>query len=158
MKMIAIVLFVLAGLMVLITAAGIAKDVLNPGEGVRVTLAGVLRVAQMRIMYYTTLAITWTGLGVCCLGLDNLLKRKGSAVRAAQPASGAEASAERPRPSQSAVAKPAAEATRKPVARAASPPAASPASEAQAAKPAGAAKPAPGVRPAIRPATDPREE
>ena len=153
MKLVAIVLFVLAGFMVLITVAGTAKEVLNPGEGVRVTLVGVLRVSQARIMAYFTRGVTWAALGACCLGLDSLLKRKASPVRAAQPASRAEAAAERARATQSAAAKPAAPA--RAASPASQPQAATPASAAaEAPKPASPAKPAP----AIRPATDPREE
>lgn len=74
MKAIGIVFLVLAVLMIGITVFGAAREAGGGGA------MALVRCVQARLSKYFTPGITWAGLGVCCLGLDTLLKRKGQAA------------------------------------------------------------------------------
>ena len=92
MKAIGITLLVLAGLMVLVTIVGTLKAAID--APVQVGIGNLMRYAQSRIIIYSFPGVTWAGIGMCCLGLDALIKRKGAVAEGAQaiaPASQARA-------------------------------------------------------------------
>jgi len=179
MKAIGIVFLVFAVVMIGITAFGAANEAGGGGA------MALVRSVQARFPMYLGRGITWAGLGVCCLGLDALLKKKGEAaasagdsaaapakapkaaalkgeapVRQAKPVTEAQAKQVEPQPTAAPAAvnqpKPA-PAEPKQVAPPVTP--AQPAAPKPAAPPVTPAKPAPPVkpaRPAIRPASDDR--
>ena len=130
MKAIGIVLFVLAGVMLLVTIFG----AVNQARGG--TAMDLVRCLQARFGIYFAPGVTWAALGVCCLGLDRLLKKKGEAAASAGDSAAAPARAPK------AAARKAAAAPSQPK------PAPAPA---QAPAPKQATPP---VKPAIRPAGD----
>lgn len=86
MKMSAIVLFVLAGLVALLGLVGVLKDILQPSVEAP-TGRYILYVLVRRTMAQGTPAVLCAGLGACCLGIDKLLKKKAPVAKAAPSAS-----------------------------------------------------------------------
>ncbi len=80
MKVFAIVLFVLAGLMILVGAIGMVKDV-RDAEG-PVGGTQVYHVVYARTVRWFFPAVSWAALGACCLGLNRLLERQTPVARA----------------------------------------------------------------------------
>ena len=97
MKVIGIVLFVLAGVMLLVTIFG----AVNQARGG--TAMDLVRCLRARFGIYFAPGVTWAALGVCCLGLDKLLKKKGQPAASAGDSAAARAKAPaRPTPAETA--------------------------------------------------------
>ena len=81
MKVFAIVLFVLAGLMVLVAVIGMVKDIREVEGPVGGT--DVYHIVFARTVRWVFPGVSWAALGACCLALNELLERRAPVARAA---------------------------------------------------------------------------
>lgn len=78
MKIIGIVFLVFAAFGAILALAGGLRTVMQ--EGALVTGVGLMRTAQAQLLRYGFHAVSWAGVGICCLGLASASKRKASAI------------------------------------------------------------------------------